>query len=106
MSNYTASNAAELTAALRSAQGGDTILLSAGTYSGLSLQNLNFDTAVTIRSADPAHLAVITDFTLSASKGLAFSTLDFTAASATVDGYAFRVSSSTNISFDSLSVHG
>lgn len=106
MSNYSASNAAELTAALRSAQGGDTILLSAGTYSGLSLQNLNFDTAVTIKSADPAHLAVITDFTLSASKGLAFSTLDFTAASSTVDGYAFRVSSSTNISFDSLSVHG
>jgi Ca2+-binding RTX toxin-like protein len=106
MSNYTASNAAELTAALRSAQGGDTILLSAGTYSGLSLQNLNFDTAVTIRSADPSHLAVISDFTLSASKGLAFNTLDFTAASSTVDGYAFRVSSSTNISFDSLSVHG
>jgi Ca2+-binding RTX toxin-like protein len=106
MSNYSASNAAELTSALRSAQGGDTILLSAGTYSGLSLQNLSFDTAVTIKSADPAHLAVITDFTISASKGLAFGNLDFTAASATIGDYAFRVSSSTNISFDNLSVHG
>ena len=106
MSNYSASSTLELTAALRSAQSGDIILLSAGTYSGLSLQNLNFDSAVTIRSADPTHLAVITDFTVSASKGLAFSNLDFTAIVSNIDSYAFRISSSTNISFDGLSVHG
>jgi Ca2+-binding RTX toxin-like protein len=107
MSNYSVSSTSELMSALKSAHGGDTISLGAGTYSGLSLQNLSFDSAVTIKSADPGNQAVLTNFSIGSSKGLSFSNLDFKAVTtSTVDDYAFRVTGSSNISFDKLSVHG
>jgi Ca2+-binding RTX toxin-like protein len=107
MSNYSVSSTSELMSALKSAHGGDTISLGAGTYSGLSLQNLSFDSAVTIKSADLGNQAVLTNFNIAGSKGLSFSNLDFKAVTtSTVEDYAFRVSNSTNISFDKLSVHG
>ena len=47
-------SASELRAALASAKGGDTILLKSGDYGWVSLDNLKFDSPVTIRSADDA----------------------------------------------------
>ena len=46
------SSASELQAALKSAAGGDTILLESGNYGQFDLQNLKFDNHVTIKSAD------------------------------------------------------
>lgn len=46
------SSASELQAALRSADGGETILLESGNYGWVTLDNLKFDAPVTIKSAD------------------------------------------------------
>lgn len=46
------SSASELHAALKSADGGETILLKSGDYGWMKLENLKFDKPVTIKSAD------------------------------------------------------
>jgi parallel beta-helix repeat protein len=93
-----------LNAALSAAQSGDTILLRAGTYSGLNLSNLSFSSAVTIASADPAHHAVLTNFDMTAVDGLIFSQVELFAQQPNFVG--FNVYSSQNITYDRVSVHG
>ena len=83
MTTFAVNSVASLMTALASAQGGDQISLASGTYSGLSLQNFNFTSAVTITSADPTKPAVFTNFTLANSSGMVFSQLDFNAAGST-----------------------
>lgn len=106
MAIITVNSVATLMAALASVQGGDTINLASGTYTGLSLQNLNFAAPVTITSADPNAQASLTNFTISNSSGLVFSRLDFDATGSTDPYYAFRASNVNNMTFDSLRVHG
>lgn len=105
MSTITVSTTAELKAALTTAQGGDTILLATGTYSAVSLQNFNFSTAVTITSADASHPAVLTDLLVKSSSGMNFTNLELDASKATAD-WPFYVSSSANLAFSHLLVHG
>jgi Right handed beta helix region len=95
------SSAAALTAALKLAQGGDTVELQAGTYSGLKLSNLTFAGGVTITSADPNHQAVVTDLTLTNVNGLSFTHIEFAEA-----GPGYLISKSQNIAFDHDFVHG
>ena len=52
------SSASELSSALASASGGETILLASGDYGSVQLSNLNFNQDVTIQSADGAMGAV------------------------------------------------
>jgi hypothetical protein len=59
MAKIYVSNNSELTAALSSAKGGDQILLEPGKYGSIKLSNLNFDSFVTLRSADPDNEAVL-----------------------------------------------
>ena len=106
MSEITVNNTQELSAALKAAQDGDVISLTAGSYSGLDVSRLNFSTGVTITSADPSHLAVLTNFDISASSGLHFANLEFHATGAGGNYWGFNVNNSSNISFDHLSVHG
>ena len=90
--------------ALKSAQGGDTIQLTPGAYSGLSIYNVNFAQGVTITSADPGKQAVLTNFNIMESSGLKFSNVEM---SATVPSYyAFQVRGSSNIQFDHVNLHG
>lgn len=91
--------------ALGSAKGGDTILLKAGDYSGLSTKylSLNFTTPVTITSADPSHQATFTTFLLNKVNGLTFSNVEFKVA---VGKYDFGVTNSSNIHFDNVYFHG
>lgn len=98
----TVSSSAALATALKSAHGGDTILLAAGSYSALSLSGLNFASAVTIKSADTAHEAVINGLTLNNVSGLSFSSLAF----ATNGGTAVSLYSSNTLSFDSVQLFG
>ena len=100
----TVTDTASLTRALSSAQGGDTILLQSGTYSGLSLQSLNFGSGITVTSADPAHQAVITNFNMSNIQGLTFSHLDFQVLTPAFVG--FNVYSSQHITFDQVHMYG
>jgi Ca2+-binding RTX toxin-like protein len=102
----TVNSAAALNSALKTAHAGDTIQLTAGTYSGVTATNLHFATGVTITSADPAHEATLTSLRVSGSSGLTFSGLDFYATQAGGQN-PFQVGgASDNIHFDSLSVHG
>ena len=102
MTTTTVNTAGGLIAALRSAHAGDTILLAAGTYSGVGLNNLNFSSAVTIQSADPTHQAVINNLVVSGSTGLAFNQVHF----ATVNDWAVTVVSSHNVTFTNDTFQG
>jgi hypothetical protein len=65
-------SASELRAALTSAKGGDTIALKSGDYGWVSLDNLKFDSPVTITSADDAGGARFRHITLKDSTHLIF----------------------------------
>ena len=105
MSTITVTNTAMLTQALNSAHSGDTIQLAAGTYSGLKISNVNIPGGVTITSLDPAHKAMVTNFSVANSSGLNFSNLEFLANGA-ANGADFLVSGSQNISFSNDVFHG
>ena len=69
------SSASELQAALASAKGGDTIALESGDYGRLALNNLKFDSPVTITSADGAGGARFQHITVKNSSHLALDDL-------------------------------
>lgn len=98
-------SSSSLVAALKAASGGDVIQLAPGQYSGLVLQNLSFDKPVTITSQDPNNLAVLNNFVVKDSSGLAFQNLEFEAVG-TPGASSFTLWQCSNISFDSLDVHG
>ncbi|WP_109314025.1 LamG domain-containing protein [Ruegeria sp. AU67] len=58
MATITVSSTSQLLSALSSAKGGDTILLSPGSYGGVKFNNLSYDSMVTIKSADSDNPAV------------------------------------------------
>lgn len=89
--------------ALKLAGGGDTILLAPGVYSGLAIRNLSFATDVTITSADPDRLAVITDMQMHTVRNLTFTNLEF---AANTGGFAYEIRNSDSIHLDRLFVHG
>ena len=105
MATITVSTTAQLTTALSAAHAGDTILLAAGTYSAVNLQNYNFTTPVTITSADATHPATLTGLMVRSSSGLNFTNLELDASHATAD-WPFAVYTSTDLNFSHLYVHG
>jgi Ca2+-binding RTX toxin-like protein len=86
------------------AQPGDVIALTPGTYGGLQFFGLNLS-SVMITSADPLHPAVINDLYVKNSSGMTFSNLEFIADASFGDN-VWRVTSSSDIHFDHLNVHG
>lgn len=103
----------DLISALKSARGGETILLAPGTYSDLKFKLApRFATPVTITSADPARPAVITDFTLSGVEGVHFRNLVLRALDhpdkIANDGsfVAFKIARAKDVIFDTVSVQG
>ena len=99
----TVDNAAALTAALKVAAAGDTILLAPGAYA-VSISGVAA-AGVTIASANLADRAVVTSLNVTGSSGLTFTDLEFVAPTTAAD-YVFRVSSSQDIAFRRLDVHG
>jgi parallel beta-helix repeat protein len=94
-----------LLSVLKSAQSGDTILLEAGSYSGVNLKDLKFDGLVTIASKDPNDPAVLTGLSVSGSEGLKFSNLEFDLSSPyTV--WNLNINGSKNIELNDVNVHG
>ena len=100
----TVSSSATLLTAIQNAKPGDTIALVAGSYSTLSLANVNVAGTVTIMSADPGHPAVIAGVNLAFSSGLSFRDLEVTMDPR--NGTAVTVGNSHDISFSGLDVHG
>ena len=106
MSNITVSNTAGLSSALHAAQSGDTILLQAGSYTGLDyvFNNLTYAQGITVTSADPSNMATLTHFVMQNASGITFQNLEMVTQST---GYFdFQVYNSSNIHFDHVSVHG
>lgn len=98
-------SSAELNSALTAAQAGDTIKLAPGTYSGIVAKSLTFSDPVTITSQNTLTPAVINDLSITSTSGLTFYSLEFNALPSGVDN-PFKVTSSQNIRFDRLNVHG
>src|SRR5690349_17773533 len=105
MTTWSVSSAQALTQTLASAQSGDTVLLSAGTYGGVTIDSRVFAGGLTIKSADPGHPAVFTDLIVRSSEGLTFSGLEFFVDPAKGDN-PFQILSSKNILMTGLDVHG
>lgn len=106
MSISVVSNTQGLLSALKAAQAGDTIQLNPGTYASVNIKGLSFDGLVTITSSSPGNLAVLSDLKVQDSKGLLFSNLEFYVDPASTASYSHRVTSSDNIHFTGLDVHG
>jgi parallel beta-helix repeat protein len=106
MSTTTVDSAAALTAALKAAHGGDTILLAPGAYSALTLTNLTFAQDVTISSADPNHQAVINNFTMNHVTGLSFNNVEMLSTGASSSSFGFNIYNSNDVHFDHVHVHG
>jgi hypothetical protein len=70
------SNAAQLTSALATARGGDTIRLAAGDYDNVSIQNFRPTSRVTLVSADVANPAHFDTLAVRTSQNLTFKNLD------------------------------
>ena len=102
MTTYTASTTSQLLKYISSASSGDTILLSAGTYSGVVVQNVIKSGNITITSADANAPAVLTDLTLRNCQGMTFTNLEMYA----TKDMPFQVLSSSRITIDQVDVHG
>ena len=99
----TVSTSDGLWSAVKAAQPGDTILLTAGTYTSVSLAGMNPTGMVTITSQDPGHPAVIAGLTLTNCSNLTFDHLELTPKAQ--GAYAVTLGSDTNIHFDHLNIH-
>ncbi|WP_293454352.1 right-handed parallel beta-helix repeat-containing protein [Phenylobacterium sp.] len=95
-----------LNAALNTAKGGETIVLSAGNYEGLTISGLHFDSAVTITSLSDTNEAVLKALSIKNSSGLQFQNLEFVTDAEKNPYFNFRVEGSSDITFDHLDVHG
>jgi hypothetical protein len=102
----TVHSSGELLSTLKSAHGGDTILLAPGTYSGLSISNVDTVGGVTIKSQDPGQAAVLTDLNVDSSQGLNFSGLTLLTPVGDWHSFQFNVTNSSDIHFTGVDVHG
>lgn len=102
-------SAKELARALEKAQGGETFVLAPGNYGHLRIDDLEFDRAVTIRSADPMNLAKFSGLEIRDSENISFVGLELGRAMTKKEvgrGKIVSVFDSESIAFDGLSIHG
>ncbi len=108
MATFNVSSAATLQSALSSAKGGDKIVLAAGDYGQVYIQNKNYASAVTITTSasNPAHLDGLY---INGSKNISVSGLDLGRALTTGQAEWTQLNyvySSSNIKFDNVTFHG
>ena len=109
MPNIYVKDSAELSIALANAKGGETIFLAAGDYSSLKIVNKQYNSTVTITSADKDHFAHVSDFTISGTSNVKLSALDVGRALTSLEAdwtYINIVESSSNVTLDNMSIHG
>lgn len=109
MTIYNVSNSTQLNTALGKAVGGDTIVLAAGNYGGLSIYNKNFSSTVTIKSASSAAKAHIDTMMVSGVNNLRFEGLDVgRGLKAGEPDYTqlMRVQNSNGVQMINMSIHG
>ncbi len=109
MAIHNVSNANELTAAIDSAQAGDTIELASGFYGDLRILNTNYSSDVTITSADAGDPATFSSIFLFDSSNITFDSLnvEFEADEDTREWHsAFRADYSSDITLQNSVVTG
>ena len=109
MTTTTVTNAADLMRTLRTARGGETILLAPGNYGDLNLSGIQPRSTVTIRSANPANDAVFESLKLTRVANLVFDDIDVSHALKPGEKdfeVAIRVNFSTNVTFVGIDASG
>src|ERR1039458_3999879 len=101
MTTITVNSSVSLLSALQLAHAGDTILLTPGTYSNISISNYDKNGAITILSQNPLHPAVLTGLSIENSSGLTFSNVSLSAAGSALY-YPFAVYDSNSINFTNV----
>jgi hypothetical protein len=99
----------QLQAALKTAKGGDVILLKPGHYGTVTLNGAQYAAAVTIRSADPSHRAFFTRIAINNARNLTLSGLEISYTPAPGEGNMqamVRVDNGFNVTLNDLYVHG
>lgn len=105
MSTIEVRDSAALSAAIKVAHGGDTILLAPGAYSQLTISGKAFAEDLTIRSTNVNAPAQINGLDISSSSGITISNVDFLVGPAG-PLYYLNITSSSDITFTGLAVHG
>jgi VCBS repeat-containing protein len=100
------SSVAGLNAALAAARSGETIQLAPGTYAGVNISNLNFASSINITSEFASSKAVLSGLKVTNVSGVNFSNIDLTTVGVSDPYYAFRITSSSNLSFSGINAYG
>ncbi|WP_100207565.1 LamG-like jellyroll fold domain-containing protein [Sphingomonas elodea] len=108
MPAITVKNQAELDAAIKTAKGGDTILLAPGTYSSVTMTNIKPATVLTIQSLDTKNPAVVQSLWISSSNNITFKDLDVKRDYRPANDWetASRILNSNNITVDNVRFSG
>lgn len=103
------SNATQLATTIRSAKGGETILLAAGDYGAVNIKGKMLTETVTIKSADPLNDASFSDLRIDRSSGFRVEDIDLSrplkAGEASFNQAAY-ISSSSNIQIVGMDFRG
>lgn len=102
MATLRVSNQSQLDAAVRTANGGDTILLGSGSYARLEMNGINEGGKVTVTSANPGAPAVIKSMLLKNSSNVEVKNVDLQSSG----GTPFVVESSRTVKLDNVDIDG
>ncbi len=105
----TVATPAQLQSAVKTARGGDVILLQPGHYGEVTLNGAQYAAAVRIRSANASHRAFFSRLTINNARNLTLSGLEISYAPAPGEGNMqtmVRVNNGFNVTLDDLYVHG
>lgn len=106
MATYKVSTQSQLKSALNSAKGGDNIVLKAGNYGSLTLNNEKFSSKVTISSESAGNPASFSKVFLDKVSNLSFTNVKFDYSGASGSSLPFNVKGSSNITFDRVDFDG
>ncbi len=109
MATFNVTTAAELTAALTAAKGGDIISMAGGNYGDVSIRDFKPTSTVILKSADQFNPAHFDTLAVRASQNLTFKGLDIGRGLKTGEADYFQITSvrdSSKIVFDGNHVHG
>ena len=108
MATINVASAAALATAISGAKAGDTIVLAAGDYGKISIQNRAFSGPVTIMSASGTDMAHFERLVVSGTSNITFKQIDIGGAPVVgeTSTYVATIQNSSNIIFDGAQFHG
>lgn len=104
MAVFSVDSVASLNSALGKAKAGDVIKVAYGSYSGVSLNNVNPSASVTITAADPARPPIFTDLRIKNSSNITVSGIEVDVSHGRANSVS--ISGSKNVTLSSMEFHG